>query len=62
VFATTRGGPGNATDTLQFLIYRTGFQFFRLGEAAAMGFVLVALVLALVMVLYRTLLRQKASA
>jgi multiple sugar transport system permease protein len=62
VFATTRGGPGNATDTLQFLIYRTGFQFFRLGEAAAMGFVLVALVLVLVMVLYRTLLRQKASA
>mgnify|MGYP000553591575 CR=1 FL=1 len=60
VFAITRGGPGNATDTLQYLIYRTGFQFFRLGEAAAMGFVLVAIVLVLVTFLYRTLLRQKA--
>ncbi|HEU4973828.1 MAG TPA: sugar ABC transporter permease [Baekduia sp.] len=62
VFATTRGGPGNATDTLQFLIYRTGFNFFRLGEAAAMGFVLVGVVLLLVIVLYRTLLRQEARA
>ncbi len=62
VFATTRGGPGDATDTLQYLIYRTGFQFFRLGEAAAMGFVLVGLVLLLVTILYRTLLRQEARA
>jgi multiple sugar transport system permease protein len=61
VFATTRGGPGNATDTLQYLIYRTGFGFFRLGEAAAMGFVLVALILLLVTVLYRTLMRQEPS-
>jgi multiple sugar transport system permease protein len=59
VFATTRGGPGNATDTLQYLIYRTGFGFFRLGEAAAMGFVLVGLVLLLVTILYRTLMRQE---
>lgn len=62
VFATTRGGPGNATDTLQYLIYRTGFQFFRLGEAAAMAFVLVGLVLLLVVILYRLLMRQEAAA
>lgn len=61
VFATTRGGPGDATETLQYVIYRTGFQFFRLGEAAAMGFVLVAVVLLLVTILYRTLLRQGAQ-
>jgi multiple sugar transport system permease protein len=61
VFATTRGGPGNATDTLQYLIYRTGFGFFRLGEAAAMGFVLVGVVLLLVAVLYRMLMRQEAA-
>lgn len=60
VFATTRGGPGNATDTLQYLIYRTGFQFFRLGEAAAMGFVLVGVVLLLITILYRTIMRQEA--
>lgn len=62
VYATTRGGPGNATETIQYQIYRTGFQFFRLGEAAAMAFVLVAVVLALVTVLYRRLIRQQARA
>jgi multiple sugar transport system permease protein len=58
VFATTRGGPGTATETIQYQIYRTGFQFFRLGEAAAMAFVLVALVLTIVVLLYRRLARE----
>ncbi len=56
VFAITRGGPGTATETLQYQVYRTGFQFFRLGEAAAMAFVLVAIVLPIVAVLYRRLM------
>lgn len=55
VFAITRGGPGTATETLQYQVYRTGFQFFRLGEAAAMAFVLVAVVLIIVVLLYRRL-------
>ena len=46
VFATTNGGSGNAArNEIQLMIYRTGFGFFRLGEAAAMAFVLVAVVL-----------------
>ncbi|MFZ5853379.1 MAG: carbohydrate ABC transporter permease [Chloroflexota bacterium] len=53
VFAITRGGPGSATETLQYEVYRTGFTFFRLGEAAAMAFVLVAIVLVLIVPLYR---------
>ena len=62
VFATTNGGPGNATETIQLMIYRTGFGFFRLGEAAAMAFVLVAVVLVGVTALYRGFMRQKAAA
>lgn len=61
VFATTRGGPGNATDTIQYQIYRTAIQFFRLGEAAAMAFVLVVIVLGLVVLLYRLLLREAVA-
>lgn len=52
VFATTRGGPGNATETIQFHIYQTGFRFFRMGEAAAAAFVLVAITLALVVAFF----------
>lgn len=53
VFAITRGGPGLATETIQYHIYRVGFQFFRLGEAAAMAYIFVAIVLVLVVVLIR---------
>lgn len=60
VFAITRGGPGTATETIQYQVYRTGFQFFRLGEAAAMAFVLVAIVLVAVILLYRRLAREAA--
>jgi multiple sugar transport system permease protein len=55
IFAITRGGPGTATETIQLQVYKTGFQFFRLGEAAAMAMVLVIVVLALVTLLYRRL-------
>lgn len=58
VFATTRGGPGDATETIQYQVYRTGFQFFRLGEAAAMAFVLVVIVLGVTVLLYRQLRRD----
>jgi multiple sugar transport system permease protein len=58
VFATTRGGPGTATETLQYEVYRTAIQFFRLGEAASMAFVLVAIVLGLVVLLYRVVMRE----
>jgi len=58
VFAITRGGPGTSTETIQYLIYQTGFRFYRLGEAAAMAFVLVAVTLVLVFLLYAVLRRS----
>ena len=58
VYAITRGGPGDATETILYFIYKTGFRFFRLGEAAAMAFVLVAVTLTLVFVLYRLMKRD----
>jgi multiple sugar transport system permease protein len=61
VFATTRGGPGNSTETIQYQVYRTGIQFFRLGEAAAMAFVLVAIVLGMVVLLYRIVMRERTA-
>jgi multiple sugar transport system permease protein len=42
---TTRGGPGTATQTLGMLIYNTGFGFFEISRAAAMGILMVLLVL-----------------
>lgn len=41
VFVMTYGGPGNATATISFHAYKTGFIFFQTGYAAAMGIVIL---------------------
>ena len=40
----TNGGPANATNTIVLYIYQNGFQFFRMGYASAIGWVLFAVV------------------
>lgn len=42
---TTRGGPGTATQTLGMLIYNTGFGFFQISRAAALGVLMVLMVM-----------------
>lgn len=58
IYAITRGGPGGSTETILFYIYKVGFRFFRMGEAAAMAYVLVAITLALVTLLYLLMTRE----
>jgi multiple sugar transport system permease protein len=60
VFATTRGGPGTETETLQYFIYQTGIQFFRLGSASSMAFVVLVLVLAVIVIAFRRMERAKS--
>ena len=44
VYALTQGGPGNATETVSYYIYREGFSYFNLGRASAAAmFVLLAI-------------------
>ncbi|WP_226900163.1 carbohydrate ABC transporter permease [Nonomuraea phyllanthi] len=45
VFVMTQGGPGGATDVLNFHIYQQGFQLFRTGFASALAMVLFGLIL-----------------
>ena len=52
IFASTRGGPGGATETVAIRIYNEAFEAFQFGNAAALGivvFVLLALVVLLLM-------------
>ncbi len=60
VYAITRGGPGERTETILFHIYRVGFLYFRLGEAAAMAITLALVIFVLVVLLFRSLRRQEA--
>lgn len=59
VYATTRGGPGTETQTLQYYMYMEGIQFFRLASASAMALIVLVLVLAVIVVAFRTMERNK---
>jgi multiple sugar transport system permease protein len=49
----TEGGPANATNTIVFNIYRYAFQFFQMGYAAAMAWVLFAIIFIVTVVQFR---------
>jgi multiple sugar transport system permease protein len=52
-FIMTEGGPANATNTIVFHIYRYAFQFFQMGYAAAMAWVLFALIFVVTIIQFR---------
>jgi len=41
-YVMTNGGPANATNTIVLYIYQNGFQYFRMGYASAIAWVLFA--------------------
>jgi ABC-type sugar transport system permease subunit len=43
-YVMTKGGPANSTLTLSFYVWETAFQFFNIGTASAIGYVLFAIV------------------
>jgi len=45
-FVLTGGGPGNTTTTMVLFLYQQGFQFFRLGLASAIAWVLFIFIMA----------------
>jgi len=47
----TEGGPRDATLTMTMYLYEVGFQQFRLGYSAAIGYSIVFIVLGLTLVL-----------
>jgi len=57
VYATTRGGPGIETKTIQYLTYQTGISYYRLAEASAMAFILLVIVMGVIILLFRRLER-----
>jgi sn-glycerol 3-phosphate transport system permease protein len=58
IHATTAGGPGSATTTLVYKVFRDGFEALDLGGSAAQSVVLLAIVGALTVVQFRYLERS----
>ncbi|MCX6088834.1 MAG: sugar ABC transporter permease, partial [Candidatus Atribacteria bacterium] len=57
VYTLTGGGPGSATQTLSFDLYKRAFQYFYTGEGAAYGIILLMVIISLSLVLIRYLNR-----
>ncbi|NJN99760.1 MAG: sugar ABC transporter permease [Anaerolineales bacterium] len=55
IYTLTGGAPGTSTETVSFYIYKTGFQFFRLGYGAAASFILLIVLAALLTYLLKVL-------
>lgn len=49
----TLGGPGRATEVFSLFTYRTAMRFFDFGYAAAQGFLLLAIVMTIITLLFR---------
>jgi len=53
VYIMTRGGPGTATDVINYQIYSTAFQNFDVGSGAAMSLLLFAVILMVTVIQFR---------
>src|SRR5437870_8367268 len=53
VYVMTTGGPQDSTNAIVFQIFRTGFRYYELGYAAAMSFLLLAVVMLLMWFQFR---------
>lgn len=52
-YLLTQGGPANSTLTLAYYIYQQGFEWFHMGFAAALAYVLFAIVFVVTMIQFR---------
>jgi len=57
IYVLTQGGPAKATTVLVYYLYQNGFQWFAMGYAAAIAYVLFGLVL--IMTLIQWALRRR---
>lgn len=57
VVTLTNGGPGNATNLLNYSIYQTGFRFFDMGYAAAIGYILTFILVGMQVIYMRRLVK-----
>jgi multiple sugar transport system permease protein len=44
IFNMTKGGPGHATQTVEFLLYREGFTFYNMGFACTIGIIIFIII------------------
>ncbi len=59
IFVLTKGGPGDATETIALYIYRQSFTFWRMGVGAAASFVSLIIISVLITLFFKSM--QKSA-
>ena len=62
IYAMTGGGPARATETLSILTYNTAFTYQKIGYAAAIGTVLLLILLAFSLVYFFAIIYVRRDA
>ncbi len=59
IFIMTKGGPGNSSNVISYLIYNQGFVDYRFGYASAISVVLFFIIMLITFVQYQVMTREK---
>lgn len=60
-FVMTRGGPSNVTTTVALLVYKYGFEYFKMGVAAAMSVIMFLAIIAITILQIRGVRSEETS-
>lgn len=60
-FIMTRGGPSNVTTTVALLVYKYGFEYFRMGVAATMSVIMFVFIIAITLIQIRGVRSEETS-
>jgi multiple sugar transport system permease protein len=60
-FIMTRGGPSNVTTTVALLVYKYGFEYFKMGVAAAMSVIMFLAIIAITILQIRSMRSEETS-
>lgn len=60
-FIMTRGGPSNVTTTVALLVYKYGFEYFKMGVAAAMSVIMFLAIIAITVLQIRGVRSEETS-
>jgi len=59
IYVLTHGGPGMATETLNYYTYLKGFRFFSFGYAGALSYMQLILVVGIAIILIRNIIKER---
>lgn len=58
VYNMTKGGPGFATETIEFLLYNEGFRFYNFGFACTLGILIFVIIVIITFLQIRIMTRR----